>query len=139
VAAVSCAGALALAGCSGGDGIGAAGAAAAPKKVDLVGTWTGHRERFASTDGYRNGDATLTVTEQTGLTFQGTLARTTPEGEESDPLVGAYTPGGKLMAGGDAEGIYSFRLLDATTLDFCYVESGEGYRTTCARLRKQPG
>jgi hypothetical protein len=37
----------------------------------LVGTWSGHRERIARTDGYRNGEATLVVTEQTGLTFKG--------------------------------------------------------------------
>jgi hypothetical protein len=37
----------------------------------LVSTWSGHRERIASTDGYRNGEATLVVTEQTGLTFKG--------------------------------------------------------------------
>jgi hypothetical protein len=61
---------------SGGDrrrrGIGLrAGTAASsePDNPNLIGTWTGHRERIASTEGYRNGDATLTVTDQTGWTF----------------------------------------------------------------------
>jgi hypothetical protein len=53
-------------------------------------------------------------------------------------LVGAFTPGGKLIAGADAEGNYIFSLIDANTLDYCYAEHGEGFRTTCARLTRQP-
>ena len=44
----------------------------------MVGTWTGHRERISSTDGYRNGTATLMVTDVTGLTFTGTMSISTP-------------------------------------------------------------
>jgi hypothetical protein len=104
---------------------------------DLVGTWTGHRERIASTEGYRNGEATLTVTEQTGWTFKGALSRTTPAGDVSDPLVGAFTPDGTIISGADDEGTYTFTLVDPVTLDYCYAEHGPGYRTTCARLQKQ--
>jgi hypothetical protein len=104
---------------------------------DLVGTWTGHRERIASTEGYRNGEATLTVTEQTGWTFKGALSRTTPAGDVSDPLVGAFTPDGTIISGADDEGTYTFTLVDPVTLDYCYAEHGAGYRTTCARLQKQ--
>jgi hypothetical protein len=39
----------------------------------MVGTWTGHRERIANTEGYRNGTTTLVVTEHMGLTFEGTM------------------------------------------------------------------
>jgi hypothetical protein len=104
---------------------------------DLVGTWIGHRERIASTEGYRNGEATLTVAEQTGWTFKGSLSRTTPEGDVSDPLVGAFTPDGTIISGADDEGRYTFTLVDPLTLDYCYAEHGAGYRTTCARLQKQ--
>jgi hypothetical protein len=104
---------------------------------DLVGTWTGHRERIASTEGYRNGEATLTVTEQTGSTFKGALSRTTPAGDVSDPLVGAFTPDGTIISGADDEGTYTFTLVDPVTLDYCYSEHGPGYRTTCARLHKE--
>jgi hypothetical protein len=103
----------------------------------LVGTWTGHRERVASTEGYRNGEATLVITEQTGWTFAGSLSRTTPDGDVSDPLVGAFTPDGSIITGSDDEGTYSFKLIDPVTLDYCYSEHGPGYRTTCARLEKQ--
>lgn len=104
----------------------------------LIGTWTGHRERIASTEGYRNGDATLVVTEQTGRTFKGVMSWTTPDGTKGDGLVGAFTPDGNLIAGSDEEGTYSFSLVDPVTLDYCYSEHGVGYRTTCARLIKQP-
>jgi hypothetical protein len=104
---------------------------------DLLGTWTGHRERIASTEGYRNGDATLTVTDQVGWTFKGSLSRTTPEGDVSDPLAGAFTPDGTIITGSDDEGTYTFKLVDPVTLDYCYSEHGPGYRTTCARLQKQ--
>jgi hypothetical protein len=104
----------------------------------LLGTWTGHRERIASTEGYRDGDATLTISDQTGRTFRGVMTWTTPAGVQADPLVGAFTPDGNVIAGSDAEGVYSLRLIDPVTLDYCYSEHGDGFRTTCARLVKQP-
>jgi hypothetical protein len=116
-----------------------ASATGAGGKLDLLGTWTGHRERISSTDGYRNGTATLRVTQQKGLTFKGTMSWTTPDGPITEPLIGAYTPGGNLISGADQSGTYTFALVDARTLDYCYVEHGDGYRTTCARLKKQSG
>jgi hypothetical protein len=113
-------------------------ATAGAEQPNLIGTWTGHRERIASTEGYRNGTATLVVTEQTGWTFKGIMAWSTPEGPLQDDLVGAFTPDGTLVAGADAEGMYSFKLVDPVTLDYCYAEDGEGYRTTCARFQRQP-
>lgn len=107
-------------------------------ELSLLGTWTGQRERIASTEGYRQGSATLIVTEQTGLTFRGAMRWSTPEGDVQEDLVGAFTPDGTLIAGSDLEGSYSFTLVGPTTLDYCYSEHGEGYRTTCARLEKQP-
>lgn len=61
----------------------------------------------------------------------------TSSGDMHDPLVGAFTPGGKLIAGADEEGRHEFTLVDADTLDYCYSETGKGFRTTCARLRRQ--
>ena len=104
---------------------------------NLVGTWSGHRERIASTEGYRNGQATLVITAQTGWTFQGSMTWTTSQGDMHDELVGAFTPDGTLISGADDEGSYTFKLVDPVTLDYCYSEHGEGYRTTCARLRKE--
>lgn len=137
---LGCTLALTAAACSGDDDDGDSDGATTtslPEDFSMVGTWTGHRERIASDEGYRNGDATLTVTDENGTTFEGTMGWTTPEGDESDPLVGAFSPDGSLMAGADDEGVYTFRLIDATTLDYCYAEHGEGFRTTCARLEKQ--
>ena len=111
---------------------------ASAQEFSIKGTWTGHRERVSQTEGYRNGTATLVVTEEQGLTFKGTMHWSTPEGDKHDDLVGAFTPGGKLIAGADAEGTYVFNLIDANTLDYCYAEHGEGFRTTCARLTRQP-
>jgi hypothetical protein len=96
---------------------------------NLMGMWTGRRERIASTEGYRNGEATLTVTDQTGWNFKGSVSRTTPEGDVSDPLVGAFTPDGTIISGADDEGTYTFTLIDPVTLDYCYAEHGPGYRT----------
>lgn len=111
---------------------------ASAQEFSMKGTWTGHRERVSQTEGYRNGTATLVVTEEQGLTFKGTMHWSTSEGDKHDDLVGAYTPGGKLIAGADAEGTYVFNLIDPNTLDYCYSEHGEGFRTTCARLTRQP-
>jgi hypothetical protein len=112
-------------------------ATAAADQPNLLGTWSGHRERIASTEGYRNGTATLVVTEQTGWTFKGAMTWSTPQGDLSDPLVGAFTPDGTLISGADGEGTYTFALVDPTTLDYCYAEHGEGFRTTCAHLTRQ--
>jgi hypothetical protein len=107
------------------------------EEFSIVGTWTGHNEQITSTDGYGNGTSTLTVTKASGLTFTGTMSWSTPDSKGSDPLVGAFTPGGALMAGGDQEGVYSFERVNAKTLDYCYIESGDSYLAACARLTKQ--
>jgi hypothetical protein len=78
-------------------------ATASADDPNLVGSWTGHRERIASTEGYRNGTATLVVTEQTGWVFKGYMQWSTPEGPQQDDLVGAFTPDGTLVTGADAE------------------------------------
>ena len=111
---------------------------AAAQEFSMKGTWTGHRERISDTEGYRNGTATLIVAEEQGMTFKGEMHWSTPSGDQHDPLVGAFTPGGKLIAGADEEGTYVFDLVDANTLDYCYSEHGKGFRTTCARLTRQP-
>lgn len=110
---------------------------ASAENPNLLGTWSGYRERIASDDGYRTGTATLVVTEQTGWTFKGSLSRTTPDGDVADPLVGAFTQDGAIITAADDEGTYSFKLINPVTLDVCYSEHGPGYRTTCARQQKQ--
>src|SRR5262245_8906952 len=101
-----------------------AGQASAQQELSLVGTWTGQRERAAKVEGYRGGLATLVITEQKGRAFKGYLTRTNTEGDEKEDLWGAMTPGGRLIAGADDEGVYSFLLVNRNTLDYCYVESG---------------
>ena len=107
------------------------------ESVPLVGTWTGQRERIAKTEGFKEGMATLVITEQRGRTFSGFLTRTNPDGDVKEPLWGALTPGGNLIVGSDEEGIYSFDLIDTNTLDYCYVEAGASARSVCARLARQ--
>jgi hypothetical protein len=114
-----------------------AGSSNAASTLSLKGSWVGHRERMAATEGYKTGLAKLTVTQQKGLTFKGTLTRYNPDGNVTEPLAGAFTPGGALGMGSDVEGTYSFKFIDSSTLDYCYTESGKEYRTTCARLRKR--
>ena len=111
--------------------------AAAQRELSLVGTWTGERERSAKIEGYRGGLATMVITEQKGRAFKGYLSRTNKEGDEKEELWGAMTPGGRLIAGADDEGIYSFVLVNRNTLDYCYVESGKGPRAVCARLTRK--
>lgn len=110
---------------------------ASAQELSLVGTWTGQRERIAKGEGYKNGLATLVVTEQKGRTFQGYLNRSNPDGDVKEDLWGAFTPGGRLMMGSDEEGVYSFLLIDENTLDYCYIESGATARAVCARLTRK--
>lgn len=111
--------------------------ARAEEPVSLVGTWSGHRERAAKAEGWRDGEATLVITEQKGLTFTGHLKRANATGDIDEPLWGAFTPGGRLIAGADEEGVYSFDLVDTNTLDYCYVEAGASPRAVCARLKRK--
>jgi hypothetical protein len=104
----------------------------------LVGTWTGQRDRIAKVEGRRGGLATLVITEQQGNTFAGRLKRSNSSGDEEEPLWGAFSPGGELMMGSDDEGFYIFRLIDQSTLDYCYSEAGPSPRSVCARLVRQP-
>src|SRR5262245_14257454 len=111
--------------------------APAQERLSLVGTWTGQRERIAKVEGYKDGLATLVITEQKGRTFKGYLNRANPEGDVKEDLWGAFTPGGRLMVGSDDEGIYSFIVINANTLDYCYVEAGASARSVCARLTRK--
>jgi hypothetical protein len=114
-----------------------AGQALAADKVSLVGTWSGQRERIAKVEGFRDGVATLVITEQKGRTFKGHLNRANKDGDVKEELWGAFTPGGRLMVGSDEEGLYSFALVNANTLDYCYVEAGTSPRAVCARLSRK--
>lgn len=114
-----------------------AGQAVAQERLSLVGTWTGQRERIAKLEGYRDGIATLVITEQKGRTFKGYLNRSNADGDVKEDLWGAFTPGGRLMVGSDEEGIYSFAVVNANTLDYCYVEAGAAARSVCARLSRK--
>jgi hypothetical protein len=139
VALVGAAVAATAVGCAGdhaatAEGTHAAGAAATPS---LKGTWSGQRQRMRAREGYATGAATLKITAQTNRTFRGTLTRTGPDGDVTEPLVGAFTPGAALMSGTDREGTYSFRLVGRRTLDYCYQQTGSDFRITCARLTKQ--
>lgn len=107
------------------------------ERLSLVGTWTGQRERMAKVEGYRDGLATLVVTEQQGRAFKGHLVRANKDGDVKEELWGAFTPGGRLMVASDEEGYYWFTLVNNNTLDYCYAESGAGARTTCARLTRK--
>jgi hypothetical protein len=109
----------------------------AQQDLSLVGTWTGQRERMAKDDGYRDGLATLVITEQKGRAFKGYLSRTNKDGDVKEELWGAFTPNGHLMVGSDEEGFYWFTLVNVDTLDYCYSEAGKSARTTCARVMRQ--
>lgn len=111
---------------------------AAAADPSLLGTWTGERQRLAKVEGWRDGIATLVITEQQGRTFAGHLTRSYESGAVEEGLWGAFTPDGRLMVGADEEGTYSFLLIDADTLDYCYTESGAAARAVCARLVRQP-
>ncbi len=110
---------------------------ASAQELSLVGTWTGQRERIAKVEGYRDGLATLVITEQKGRTFKGYLNRSNKDGDVKEDLWGAFTPNGRLMVGSDEEGYYSFSLVNPDTLDYCYSEAGAGARTVCAQLTRK--
>jgi hypothetical protein len=118
--------------------VGVLSLSAVAQEFSIKGTWIGHRERLADKEGYRNGKARLIVTEQQGMTFKAEMHWSTASGEENDRLVGAFTPGGHLIMAANAEGTYVFSLVDGNTLDFCFSEHGNGFRTTCGRLTRQP-
>lgn len=107
------------------------------QEPSLVGTWSGHRERIAKVEGYREGVATVVITEQKGRTFKGHLNRSNADGDVKEELWGAFTPGYRLIVGSDEEGTYSFALVDNDTLDYCYTEAAPSPRSVCARLTRQ--
>lgn len=109
----------------------------AQQDLSLVGTWTGQRERMAKDEGYRDGLATLVITEQKGRAFKGYLSRSNRDGDVKEDLWGAFTPNGHLIVGSDEEGFYWFTLVNVDTLDYCYSEAGKTARTTCARMMRQ--
>jgi hypothetical protein len=111
---------------------------ATAQEVSLVGTWSGDRQRIAKDDGYRDGPATLVITEQKGRTFKGYLTRANKDGDVKEDLWGAFTPNGRMMVGSDEEGFYWFSLVNPNTLDYCYSEAGKSARTTCASVTRQP-
>lgn len=112
-------------------------AAGTTQEVSMEGTWTGEREHVHNQDGTQRGEVSLEVDEQDGLTFTGTVTWSMPDGDASSDVVGAMTPDGALMAGADGDGTLSFEMVDADTLDYCYVETGEDHRAVCGRLDKQ--
>jgi len=118
-------------------GLPASAQPASKEKLSLVGTWTGQRERMAKVEGYREGPATLVITEQKGRAFKGHLVRANKDGDVKEELWGAFTPGGKLIVASDDEGYYWFTLVNNNTLDYCYAEAGAAARTTCARLTRK--
>ncbi len=119
-------------------GLVAASTCAFAADPNLVGTWTGNRERIAKDDGYTKGALTLVITEQNGRTFTGHLSRTYSASPDIDEgLWGAFTPDGNLVVGADEEGTYAFRIVDENTLDYCYTEAGSTARAVCARLTRQ--
>ncbi len=89
----------------------------AQQDLSLVGTWTGQRERMAKDEGYRDGLATLVITEQKGRAFKGYLSRSNRDGDVKEDLWGAFTPNGHLIVGSDEEGFYWFTLVNVDTLD----------------------
>jgi hypothetical protein len=115
----------------------ASGAAPAQDAFSLKGTWTGARERIAKDEGWREGTATLVITDQKGRTFSGHLLRSNPSGDVREELWGAFTPNGRLNVAADEEGTYAFDLVDGDTLDYCYAKSGRAARVTCARLQRR--
>lgn len=104
--------------------------------VSLEGSWTGERSRVHHEEGTMEGDVTMDVEEQDGLTFTGTVTWSSPEGDMSGPMVGSMTPDGALMAGAAEDGMLTFEMVDAETLDYCYVEMGEEQQAVCGRLDK---
>ena len=79
----------------------------------------------------------IVITDQEGRTFKGYLTRSALHNDVKEDFGGAFTPSGRLIVGSDAEGIYSFVLRDANTLDYCYVESGNSRRAICATLTRE--
>ena len=108
----------------------------AQQDLSLVGTWTGQRERMAKDEGYRDGLATLVITEQRGRAFKGYLSRSNRDGDVKEDLWGAFTPNGHLIVGSDEEGFYWFTQVNVDTHDYCYSEAGKTARTTCARMMR---
>lgn len=112
--------------------------ALAQDAVSLVGTWKGPRERIHSTQEYRADTTTVVITEQKGMTFRGEVRWTSPEGEQSEPFVGAFPTSGKIGVTAGADGTAIYELVNPTTINFCYTEVGSEFLTVCGHLTKQP-
>ena len=112
--------------------------ALAQDTVNLVGTWKGPRERVHVTQPTYSDTATIVITEQKGMTFRGEAKWTSPTGEHSEPFVGAFPISGKIGAGSSKDGQIVYELINPTTLNSCYTETGSEFLTSCSHLTKQP-
>lgn len=101
---------------------------------DLVGTWTGGGLGVGKNDGWADDPVTLVITEQRERAFTGT--KTHSEGEEG--FYGAImSDGSGLLITDDGDGHAVGSVLDADSIEVCYMESGADAQVFCRVLRRE--
>jgi hypothetical protein len=96
----------------------------------LTGQWTGDAPTVHAVMGYANSSRTLTVTDQQGNLFRGTIyyktTATAHVREATESVIGIIDPAtGKVTIATDEDnGVFKGKLIDKNTLELTYVEAG---------------
>ena len=102
------------------------------KIADLVGTWTGGGLGVGKSDGWSDDPVTLVIAEQRGRAFMG--KKTHSEGEEG--FYGAIMADGQLLITDDGDGHAVGSVLNADSIEVCYMESGADAQVFCRILNR---
>lgn len=111
--------------------------ALAQDSPSLVGSWKGAGDAIGKQSGFTTGDVTVVVSEQQGRSFRAKIVYPSENGDVSEDLIGTITPDGKGVYLVGDDGIH-LAGLSGSTLDICYLETGDDALAACARLEKQP-
>ncbi len=109
---------------------------------ELAGQWTGESEAVHTMIGYAKTVRTLTVTDQDGNQFRGTMYYKTTaqaqlrEGEKKvygtiDPTTGKVT-----IISGEDDGVFSGNLTNKNTLNLTFTEAGPGGTVSIIKLTR---
>lgn len=103
--------------------------------VDLTGTWKGYSDQITKKDGYVERENTITITDQKGRRFKGTVTHAGGT-EEFIGIIRAHH-GKFYWVDVDDDGIVFGRVVGPDVIETCYLDPGEDAVAGCSTLVRQ--